>query len=514
MKRIFSQIKTYSQKEPLTFILILAIITRLIAVIFAKGFGMHDDQFLYIETPQSWVDGRDYNNWLPWSPGNIGPQGHSFLYPGINFVILWVFKALGIYSIEAKMLLMRLIHAAFSLLVVSLGYKITLKLSNAKTAFSVGILLAILWMFPWLSVRTMVEIVTIPFLMLSIWSLVKNDFNDSKIGAIPVLMSGIWCGVAFSIRFQVAFFILGLGMVVLFKKGFLKAIWFTVGFLIVLLLTQGLVDFLIWKRPFTEFLEYVRYNVVHKGDYPSGPWYNYLLVILGVVIPPLSFFMLAGVAKTWKRLLVIFLPMLLFFLFHSYFPNKQERFILPILPFFIILGMIGWNELRDNNRFKWFSKKAERNVWIVLIIINLVPLTAISTMYSKRSRVESMLYMSKYQNIHSFLIENSVDNMTLWSPLFYCGQYPTEYNITNNNPVDTSNIPWSAVNEPRFVLFYTHDRLDERVTMMKKIMPQLQYETTIYPSFIDQIMSTINPVNKNYIVTIYRNNRFQLKQNQ
>jgi 4-amino-4-deoxy-L-arabinose transferase-like glycosyltransferase len=511
MKQLISNIKKYSAQNPLAFILILAIIVRLVAVFFAKGFGMHDDHFLYIEIPQSWVDGHDYNNWLPWSaPGNM-PQGHSFLYPGINFLILWCFKFIGIDSIEAKMLLMRAIHAAFSLLVVSFGYKITLKLSNAKTAFSVGLLLAILWLFPWLSVRTMVEIVTIPFLMLSIWSLVKVDFEDSKIGAIPFLLSGIWCGIAFSIRFQVAFFILGLGIVILFKKGLLKAVWFTLGFLIVLLLTQGLIDFLIWKRPFAELMEYFRYNVVHKGDYPNGPWYNYFLVLMGVVIPPLSLFMLAGVMKSWKRLLLIFLPMFLFFAFHSYFPNKQERFILPILPFFIILGMIGWNELRDSNRLKWFTKKAERIVWITVLVINMVLLIAISTMYSKRSRVESMLYLSEYQDIHSFLIENSVDNMTLWSPMFYTGQYPKEFNVTKSWYIDTLSLPWISADEPRFVLFYTQERLDERIMAMKKLMPGLQYETTIYPGLIDRLLSNLNPVNKNYVVTIYRNNKFQLQ---
>jgi hypothetical protein len=511
MKQLLSNIKEYSERNPLAVVMILAILARLVAVIFAQGFGMHDDHFVYVETPQSWVDGRDSGSWLPWSaPGNV-PQGHSFLYPGINFLILWCFKFLGIDSVEVNMMLMRAIHAAFSLLVVSLGYKITLKLSNAKTAFSVGLLLAILWLFPWLSVRTMVEIVCIPFLMLSIWSLVKADFEDDKIGAIPFLLSGIWSGIAFSIRFQVAFFILGLGLVVLFKKGFLKAVWFTLGFLIVLLLTQGLIDFLIWKRPFAELMEYFRYNVVHKGDYPNGPWYNYFLVIMGVVIPPLSFFMLAGVVKSWKRLLLIFLPMFLFFAFHSYFPNKQERFILPILPFFIIQGMIGWHELRDDNRLKWFSKKAERNVWMVVFAINLVVLIPVSTMYSKRSRVESMVYMSEYQDIHSFLIENSVDNMTLWSPLFYTGQYPIEYNVTNNNPVDSLHLPWNSADEPRFVLFYTKERLDQRIVSMKKLMPALEYETTVYPGFIDRLLSTINPVNKNYVVTIYKNKKFHLQ---
>ena len=510
MKSLIQNIKLYSKNHPLAFVMILAIIARFIAVLFAKGFGMHDDHFLYIETPQSWVDGRDSGNWLPWTVGNTGPQGHSLLYPGFNYVLLWFLKTIGITSPEIIMYVMRFIHATISLLVVYLGFKITNKLSDLKSAFIVGLMLACLWFFPWLSVRTMVEIVSIPFMLFSIWSIVKKEEVELKELWLPFFASGIWSGIAFSIRFQVAFFILGLGLVILFKKGFFKAVWFTLGFVFTILITQGLIDYLIWKRPFAEFLEYVNYNVVHKGDYPNGPWYNYLLVVLGLIIPPISFMMFAGIAKTWKRLLIIFLPTFLFFVFHSYFPNKQERFILPIIPFVIIMGVIGWSELRKEGRLKWFSAKAERISWKITIGINICLLLLISTMYSKKSRVESMLYLSQYQEIHSFLIENSVENMTLWSPLFYTGQYPIEYNVTNEHKLDPKQIFWSSADEPRFVLFYTQERLDERVLAFKKIMPELQYETTIYPGLIDQFLSKINPVNKNYIVTIYRNNKFQL----
>ncbi len=511
MRKIIQSIHDFYKKNPLSFLLILAIVVRLVAVIFAKGFGMHDDHFIYVETPQSWVDGRDSGNWLPWTIGNNGPQGHSLFYPGINFILLGLFNAIGIVSPDTKMLIIRLLHASFSLLVVSLGYKITLKLSNSKTAFTTGLILACLWTMPWLSVRTMVEIVTIPFLLLSIWVVVKDDFESNTIKSSAFLYSGMFSALAFSVRFQVAFFILGLGLVILFKKGFLKAVWFTIGFFIVLFLTQGLIDYLIWKRPFAELMEYARYNVVHKGDYPNGPWYNYILVIMGIVIPPVSLFLVTGLFYSWRKHLILFLPFILFFVFHSYFPNKQERFILPILPFFVISGMIGWHELREKGRIKWFSQRSERVAWIFAITINMTLLLVISTMYSKRTRVESMLHLYKYENVQSFMIENTVDNMTLWSPLFYTGQYPIEFNITNNQPLDSLHLPWNSDNEPRFVLFYTLENLPNRIEQMKKIMPQLTYETTIFPSYIDQLLSTINPVNKNYIVTVYKNNKFSLK---
>ena len=79
------RIKKSWNDQPLVIIMGLAILFRLLAAIFAKGWGMLDDHFLIIEASQSWADGFDYNSWLPGSKDNIGPSGHNFFYPGIHY---------------------------------------------------------------------------------------------------------------------------------------------------------------------------------------------------------------------------------------------------------------------------------------------------------------------------------------------------------------------------------------------------------------------------------------------
>ena len=81
-------IKRLWAEKPLALILFLAVTVRLLSVIFSKGFGMHDDHFLIIEASKSWVEGYDYNNWLP-KKGVEGQQasGHSFFYVGIHLLL-------------------------------------------------------------------------------------------------------------------------------------------------------------------------------------------------------------------------------------------------------------------------------------------------------------------------------------------------------------------------------------------------------------------------------------------
>ena len=103
-------------------ILWCAFLIRLIAAIFSQGYGMHDDHFLVVEASSSWVDGYDYNGWLPWSEGNRGgPEGHSFTYVGLNFIFFYIAKLVGIVDPMLLMFFNRLLHGIFSLLTIYFG---------------------------------------------------------------------------------------------------------------------------------------------------------------------------------------------------------------------------------------------------------------------------------------------------------------------------------------------------------------------------------------------------------
>ena len=411
----YGRIQRLWEEKPLVVILFLAVAFRLVAVIFAKGWGMLDDHFLVIESAQSWIDGGDYNDWLPGSPRNTGPTGHSFFYPGFHFILFSFFRFIHLEDPQIKMFFVRLLHAAWSLLTVYYGYKITLKIGNEKAARLAGLLLAVFWFMPWLSVRNLVEVVCIPFLVLAIWQIVsKRD----KLNQIPVyFLAGIFLGLAFNIRTQTAFFAIGLGLAILIQGKWKELAALISGALVPVIIIQGTIDLIIWGRPFAEIIGYVNGNIIAANSYITMPWYNYFLVILGILIPPVSLFFFFGYLKTWKKHLIIFLPVAIFFIFHSFFPNKQERFILPVIPFIIILGAIGWDSVVSTSSF-WKTKiHLLRGCWIFFWVINIAGLLVVSSVYSKKSRVETMSYLSKYKGINYFLVADAGNNPELF-PLF------------------------------------------------------------------------------------------------
>src|SRR5690606_13391662 len=122
-----------SHYTPLQQLPIIGFLVRMVSVIFSKGFGWHDDHFLIIESSQSWVVGYDYNDWLP-AEGHPErtPQGHSLFYIGIHYYIFKFLKMIGILDPQAKMFVIRFLHALWSLLVIKYAYKITEQYAGKK----------------------------------------------------------------------------------------------------------------------------------------------------------------------------------------------------------------------------------------------------------------------------------------------------------------------------------------------------------------------------------------------
>ena len=87
-------------------------------------------------------------------------------------------------------------------------------------------------------------------------------------------------------------------------------------------------------------------------------------------------------------------------------------------------------------------------------------------------------------------------------PRIYTVQDCKQINIVS----DTTNV-YRLCNgvEPAFIIFAEPTDIDKRVEKMKQYYPNIEYATTIRPSFLDNLMRKINHHNHNYTFLIYRN---------
>ncbi len=501
----------YYQKSPFAVIIFVAVLLRILASIFAEGYLMHDDHFLIIETGGSWADGRDALGWLPGTEVSWGePQGHSLLFPGLNMVWIMILKFFGMQDPKLIMVFVRLLTSVFSILTVVYGIKLARLITDQKNSILIGWVLAILWVLPFLGVRSLVEVVSIPFLVIPVYQIIKKDKENGSIWTY--LFAGILLGMAFSFRYQTALFTFGVGLVVFFQKKWIESILLIIGFSIPTLIFQGLVDFMVWGRPFAEMKAYIDYNATHSTDYVMAQWWAYPLVLMFIGLSFINIGWFIGFFKVFRKYLIISIPVFIFLAFHTYFPNRQERFILPVVPLFIILGIIGWNEMVNFSKGKLLKRFNSIGIWM-FFILNIVMGLFLDFSYSKKTRVEAAYYVYQDPDKGRFtlLIENTGGGKVPQYPKFYSQNWDT-YEFYLGNPKDYEKLRWwmsedGPRNQPevKYVMFFNNKNIETRIDSIKKYYPNIKFEKEIKAGGIDKILHDLNPRNNNHDLFIYKN---------
>ncbi len=530
--------------KPLSSILLLALAVRLLAVFFAPGFFWHDDHFLTVEPAASWAMGHNFNDWLP-GIGNerTSPEPISFFYLSFLFLFFKMFQFIGIENPETQMYVMRLIHACYSLLIVYYGYKITEKISSKQNAIEVGVLLTFIAVLPNFSVRNLVEMVCVPPLMAGIFLLVGRQWSagsghpdsyQEKVGTIPkvvtsskrptlqrgispyrhIFFSALLMGLAVGIRYQTVLIVAGVGLVLLIQKQFRAAVLFGVVSFVAFFITQ--MDDVLWwgGQPFQHLLGYFGYNTANASGYPGSP-FAYFSFIGYFILPPVSLFLAFGFFRRWKKELLIFLPVFLFLLFHFIYPNRQERFILPALPFVVMLGVIGWNEFVFGSKFWLHRKKLLSGCWKFFWVMNTVVMLVFCFTSGKKARVEAVSYLYDQGDCKNFIQEFSHKEGASQVPQFYSGAWPSYYIFRNSTDVESVVAAMPRNEEvrrnmlhnmpvPNYILFYDDEKLDERVARLKTLFPSLTFKTTIMAGWFDKMLHRLNDKNQVERVHVYK----------
>ena len=493
-KKIFESLSIYH-------IMVIGFLLRLLAAVFSKGYAFHDDHFDVIELAQKWRDGVNFY-WMEGPVYNV-----SLIYPGIDYLVFEACEKLGITNPQDIMFVTRLLHAILSMLSIYYAYLLSLRLSpNKNTALLIAWLMAALWLFPFMSVHSLREFICIPFLMMGSFYIADPRSENRSL-----ILAGFFFAIAYCFRIQTVFISGGIGLFMLFQKTqFKNSIKFGLAFILPYFLTQGLFDFLHYGNPFASTIAYFKFNAnpVNIGVQPQGPWYKYIGTMAGVVFG-FTFFPLAWgyftSMRMSKTIALFFAASLLFFVFHSYYSNKQERFIFPFIPYFLILGVIGFQYYYEKNIDKGWLRKATKFILVWFLVLNTAGLLVVTFTYSKRSRVEAMSYLRKKNDVKNIILE--YDRSPSMLPLYYLGKHlnyfmlsPEKSTADLKNEIDASSFP-----VPNYVIMVDKSNFEKRLQRMRELYPNIKAEAIIKPGTVDAIVFSLNPKNNpNETLYIFR----------
>lgn len=502
---------------------------RILAVLAAQGMSFGFDHYVYVENAQQIVSGELSAHELCTNPvySYFFSHGHSLIYLYLNSTILYICELLHFFDARSKMFVIRLIHALISMLVIYYSYRITYRLANRKAALAVGLLTSMLWFMPFGSVMTIPENLAAIFVLASIYRLAKTRRRTYKIA--DDIFTGFMLGLSVSFCYTLMILIIGVGIVFVIISRPKRGALLLFGATMAVAIAEGLVDAALLGSPFYM----IRENTAHmisgvNATTGARAVYMYFSMLLFVIPLPWSLCTLFGFAKSWKRSFLLFVPLSIYILGIYLLPHKEEKFMMPILPVFFILGASGWYAFKSESRFWTSHPRISKWSVYLFFIINTPVLCLASTAYTRKPQIETMLYLSRFQqDVSSVFVEDSGHTVSKGLPTFYLGKSIMIYWLHKQETEPDKSIYYSCIVEnassreiytekffknpqldslPEFVVFYGDYNLDTRLSRVREIFPNLTFERTLQPSLADRVIQFCNPSNYNLNLHVYRVN--------
>ncbi|MEO1174534.1 MAG: hypothetical protein AAFX94_21140, partial [Myxococcota bacterium] len=298
---------------------------RWVAAVVAVGFFGRDDYFHVLDIALAWSDDPHFV-WETSQRAGAGIRSH--LIPRTIQGLLLSARALGLSDPVAQLRFIYVVVGTYSSLLIPATWFLCRRMSPRARLIATW-LAATHFLLPYAGTRLLLEGVAMVPLTFGFAFLVGEPRSRD------VFYAGVLIGLACWVRYQVGVMGLAAAAVLAFRD--LRAVgWLALG-AAVAVTVQGIFD----VATFGSFLGPVRGNIAanlapHEGLTRSGP-FSYLFFWLVLTVPPLSVVLLPLLFKAARQTPMLSIPWLAFVLFHSAVPHKEERFMLPALPLFVVL---------------------------------------------------------------------------------------------------------------------------------------------------------------------------------
>ncbi len=385
---MISRLRVFVLAHPLAAPLLLGATARLIAATVAVGFHARDDYFHVLEPALAWLGDPGFD----WDRSTLAGAGiRSHLVPRAVWLVLAAARALGISSPENLIRATYLAAGAYSLLAVPAMFLAARRLLDPRGALIATWLAALHFAMPYAGTRLLIEAMAMPPLLFGL-------YFATFPGGRRLLLAGVCIALACWFRYQVGVAALALAAVVGIagvraggvRVAAARLAWLATGALLALT-AQGLFDFGTTGHFLGPLWRNIAYNLAPPaGLSRSGPL-SYLGWWLLLTAPPATFVLLPALVKAARALPLVTWPFVTFVVFHSLVPHKEDRFLLPVLPLFLILLAATPNAVANlGGRWTRFTRWW-RPTRVFLIVVHAAALGLAVTSQSQASVRDAMI---------------------------------------------------------------------------------------------------------------------------
>ncbi|HEY3934115.1 MAG TPA: hypothetical protein VGL65_05805 [Gemmatimonadales bacterium] len=273
------------------------------------------------------------------------------------------------------------------------------------------LLIGFFWLAPYFFSRPMIEALAAPFVTASACFACEYWVNGER---RALVLSVFALMIAATFRFQAGVCFLAIVATFVLRRQW-KDAWVLAVASAVAFLIPGLLDLALRGRFYASLTSYIAYNVAHSSSYGVTPFYSFATLFLAISIPPA--FWLRYRELRWREEFRPILPTVLFFavflVAHSAVPHKEDRFMVPILPSFLICLTPLANYVVTHHRLRagYF------------VVVNAFLLVITSFTVEQRNTIGLVRYLAKRPEITRIV---GVDGTLVLYPTAYALHSPAE----------------------------------------------------------------------------------------
>lgn len=491
-----------SNLSKLAIVLAIAVLLRLVAVVYSQGYMASDDHHETIKVAWQWhTIGKflDDDGKLIWGDISGDDIMRSPLYNFFVYSLLKLGSFLGMEYLDQMMYLQRIFHALLSLILVVFVYKYLKEEADENTALIGSLMMSAFFIMPFLSVRNLIEMVSAQAMLPSLYYAhigIKRGNRDY------LILSGFLAGLAWMIRPQTLLAVLPVIPILWFSvKSFKKSLFFITGLGMVVIFS-GFLDLITVGRFLGTTMKYLSANMETHPWLP-GPWYNYILLFLGIFIFPFSLLFFGSIfqRKLISKNKFMFWGFVTFIFVHSLYHSKEERFMIPIIPLAIILGCLGLYYLYRKHGWYFRMLALRKGLWISFGAVNLILLIPFTINYSHKGRIEPLVYLSRQSDVHGIIFDCTERNFLI--PYQYLGKNPSPYAKINR----FTQLDGLHMEDPNYIVIFADENYQAHIDSLKNHFLRLDPKSHSSPSIVDYILHVLNPrfnyTNEAYVVKGY-----------
>lgn len=475
----------FYKNNPLLVILVIACILRLAAAWYNYTPTAEDD-YANIIAPA-------LKHYQTGAPIVIEPYRLPIL-PKIFYGFLALLKPLGISDTRILVSWGLTWLGLLSLIGVWGFYKLSENFLPSKYAQAGGWLFAAHFILPFYNTRAFQEcltLITVPFALYFITKFYKHRNAQNSLGQeltpynnfVTLFLGGFLIGLTVIFRFQaglLAITFLAILIMQMFQK---RLSWKSIAGYV----TGGLVSFILLisldlmenRSILSTPLEYFQIGYdgsIASDSYGSAPWYTYITLLAAIFIPPISIVLLIPFIKMLPKNYLLSLPLFVFVLAHSFIGNKLERFMLPILPIFLVLTLQGILLLENNKIVKF----GYRIFWILNLLL-LIPVTF------SRSQLNIIDAANHLRTSNAPIILYKID---LWKQAYMTYAKPDPPNFTNAENL-VKHLTIGKFSTVKVLSLGNFSEME--YARIKEIGYACKKEAEFHPSWQEKIVIKLNP---------------------